>query len=43
MEIYEDITDVEDLQQCLQQTLPASGLLSLIHGQRQSEFFFPLE
>ena len=43
MEIYEDISDVEDLQQCLQQTLPASGLLSLIHSQRQSEYFFPLE
>jgi hypothetical protein len=42
MEIYEDVIDVETLQQCLQQILPESGLLPLIQGRRHSECFFAL-
>jgi hypothetical protein len=42
MEIYEDVIDVETLQQCLQQSLAESGLLPLIQGQRHSEYFFAL-
>jgi hypothetical protein len=42
MEIYEDVIDVETLQQYLQQSLAESGLLPLIQGQRHSEYFFAL-
>jgi hypothetical protein len=42
MEIYVDVPDLDRLQQCLQQALPDSGLLSAIQGQRHCECFFAL-
>lgn len=42
MEIYEDVSDAEGLQECLQRALPESGLLPVIQGQRHIECFLPL-